>query len=121
MRGRGAAARVAPSRQPEGTTMSRDEEARAATGPDPEPRSVRFAWLLFGITTVAAAVLRVMYLLPLRGLPLFDEPHRDSLFYVARARSSKVWPVALSIASRRVKACHRRIATSTYLGSSSIA
>jgi len=42
--------------------------------------------LLFGLTSLAAFVLRLVYLLPLRGQPLFDEPHRDSIEYVDRAR-----------------------------------
>lgn len=42
--------------------------------------------LLFGLSSVAAFGLRLAYLLPLRGQPLFDEPHRDSIEYVDRAR-----------------------------------
>jgi 4-amino-4-deoxy-L-arabinose transferase-like glycosyltransferase len=42
--------------------------------------------LLFGLSSLAAFVLRLVYLLPLRGQALFDEPHRDSIEYVDRAR-----------------------------------
>lgn len=44
------------------------------------------AALLFGLSSLAAFVLRLVYLFPLRGQPLFDEPHRDSIEYVDRAR-----------------------------------
>jgi tetratricopeptide (TPR) repeat protein len=45
-----------------------------------------FQAALFLISSVVAAILRIAYLLPLRGMPLFDLPHRDSIAYVDRAR-----------------------------------
>lgn len=51
-----------------------------------EAGSPRFQLLLFGVTSLLSAGLRLLYLLPLRGNPLFDEAHRDSVFYVQRAR-----------------------------------
>ncbi len=45
-----------------------------------------FPGILFLVGTVTASILRIVYLLPLRGQPLFDEPHRDSIAYVDRAR-----------------------------------
>ena len=48
--------------------------------------SRRFGALLFGASALLATLLRILYLLPLRGHPLFDEPHRDSIEYVNRAR-----------------------------------
>jgi 4-amino-4-deoxy-L-arabinose transferase-like glycosyltransferase len=45
-----------------------------------------FAGLLFLVGSLLASILRIVYLLPLRGHPLFDEAHRDSIAYVERAR-----------------------------------
>ncbi len=42
--------------------------------------------VLLVLTSAAAFTLRLVYLLPLRGQALFDEPHRDSIEYVDRAR-----------------------------------
>jgi 4-amino-4-deoxy-L-arabinose transferase-like glycosyltransferase len=55
-----------------------------AYAPD-APENRRFRRLLFAVASAAAAVLRVAYLLPLRGQALFDAPHRDSILYVSRA------------------------------------
>ena len=42
--------------------------------------------LLFLVSSALAAILRIVYLLPLRGNPLFDDAHKDSVEYVDRAR-----------------------------------
>ncbi len=57
------------------------ESERGGPGPDR-----LFAGILFIISSVLASILRIVYLLPLRGNPLFDEPHRDSIAYVQRAK-----------------------------------
>ncbi|MCP4547937.1 MAG: hypothetical protein GY835_15850 [bacterium] len=46
----------------------------------------KFKVLLFIISSVLALVMRLLYLIPLRGKTLFDVPMRDSIVYVDKAR-----------------------------------
>jgi len=71
--------------------MTNDPAAGSATERDTQAKHENgggsFQDWLFAASSALAAVLRIVYLLPLRGQPLFDTPQRDSIVYVERARA----------------------------------